>query len=85
MSNIRKVYRIFVSKLPWTVSKYELKSHFTKYGYVHEANVVFDKKLGLSKGFGFVEFLDKSVYDKVLQESNHIIDEHDIKVQEYKK
>lgn len=85
MGNTRKIYRIFVHKLPWIVSKHELKAYFNKYGYVHEASVIFDKKTGFSRGFGFVDFIDKSVYDKVLQQSDHIIDDYNIRVKEHKK
>lgn len=84
MGNIRKIYKIFVYNLPWTVSKHELKEYFNKYGYIYEATVTFCKKTGLSKGYGFVEFTDKPAYDKVLQQPHHKIDDYTIKVKECK-
>lgn len=83
MGNVRKIYKIFVHNLPWTVSQHELKTHFNKYGYTHNAIVSFDKKTGLSKGYGFVEFIDKETFDIVLQQPSHIIDNYNIKVREF--
>ncbi|KAL2717750.1 hypothetical protein V1478_013450 [Vespula squamosa] len=79
MGNVRKIYKIFVYNLPWTVSQHELKTYFNKYGAI----VSFNKKTGLSKGYGFIEFIDKETFDIVLQQPSHIIDNYNIKVREY--
>ncbi|CAO1389000.1 unnamed protein product [Diamesa hyperborea] len=50
----RGIQKLFVSNLPWTVGHRQLKSYFSEFGRVLSASVVFDKKTGLSKNYGFV-------------------------------
>lgn len=57
---------IFVGGLPFSVGDDELRKHFESYGAVKEACVVMNTKTGKPKGFGFVEFEDSKVRDKVL-------------------
>lgn len=52
---VRAFHKLFVSNLPWTVGNTELKNYFMSFGKVVSANVVFDKKTGLSQKYGFVE------------------------------
>lgn len=52
---VRGIHKLFVSNLPWTVGNIELKKYFQSFGRVVSANVVFDKKTGLSQKYGFVE------------------------------
>ncbi|KAG5684628.1 hypothetical protein PVAND_013850 [Polypedilum vanderplanki] len=53
---VRSIHKLFVSNLPWTVGSTELKKYFQQLGCrVISANVVFDKKTGLSQRYGFVE------------------------------
>lgn len=48
--------RYFVGNLPWTVGHRDLREYFREFGRIASANVIFDKKTGLSRGFGFVLF-----------------------------
>lgn len=52
----RHIHKLFVGNLPWTVGNRELRHHFSQYGYVVMANVIFDKTKGLSRRYGFVQF-----------------------------
>jgi RNA recognition motif-containing protein len=54
MSSVAR--RIFVGNLPWTIGNRELKLHFSRFGNVQQANVVFDKATGLSKGYAFLVY-----------------------------
>lgn len=79
MAIIKGVYKLILKQLPWTVSKYELKLYFSKYGYVREAYVDFNENTGLSNHCGYVVFIDKEAYNKVLQ-TTHTIDNKKIKI-----
>jgi superfamily II DNA/RNA helicase len=46
---------IYVANLPWTATEDEVQALFGRYGDVHEAMIITDRRTGRSKGFGFVE------------------------------
>lgn len=72
MATINKIARkIFIGNLPWTVSNRELKLYFSKFGHVENANVVFEKSFGMSRGYGFVTFSSIDGYRKALNEAVH--------------
>ncbi len=51
---------IYVGNLPYQADDQKLQELFAQYGAVSSARVVVDKYSGESKGFGFVEMLDKN-------------------------
>lgn len=52
--------KLFVAGLPFDVDDQELKEMFEPYGSVTSAKVIHDRETGKSRGFGFVEFSDKT-------------------------
>jgi len=66
--------RIFVGNLPWTVGHQELRSYFKEFGRVLAANVIFDKKTGCSKGYGFVVFNNIATVEKIESEQKHLLE-----------
>ena len=52
--------KLFVAGLPFDVDDQELKEMFEAYGSVTSAKVINDRETGKSRGFGFVEFSDKT-------------------------
>ncbi|KAJ8973780.1 hypothetical protein NQ317_002983 [Molorchus minor] len=58
---VRNLYKLYVGNLPWTIGHNELRNTF---GHVNSASVVFDRKRGLSKNFGFVIFSNREGYLK---------------------
>ena len=52
--------KLFVAGLPFDVDDQELKEMFEVYGSVTSAKVINDRETGKSRGFGFVEFSDKT-------------------------
>jgi len=70
----RGVQRIFVANLPWTVGHQELKKYFNDFGRVLSAKVIFDKKTGCSKGYGFVSFNNLAAIEKIESEEKHKIE-----------
>jgi len=80
-NNANKLYKLFVSNLPWTVSHSELRQYFSKFGPVNLATVVFDKNTGLSKSFGFVLFGNKEGFDNAQAVQQHKLEGNTLKVQ----
>ena len=76
---------IYVGNLPPEVDYIELYSLFkSKYPSVHHTSIITEN--GVSKGFGFVYFIDKDDYDKCLKEMDgFIFHNNPLKVKERKK
>ncbi|XKL63997.1 hypothetical protein PGB90_006361 [Kerria lacca] len=81
MSAARKIHKLFVSNIPWTISNTELKNFFSNYGHVYFANVVFDKETGLSKGYGFVSFSSSASIDTVMNVPYLCLEGHNLLIQ----
>lgn len=47
--------KLYVGRLPYTMTDDELQDLFAAYGTVVSAKVIMDRETGRSKGFGFVE------------------------------
>ncbi|XP_017085759.1 SRA stem-loop-interacting RNA-binding protein, mitochondrial isoform X2 [Drosophila eugracilis] len=77
----KSVHRIFVGNLPWTVGHQELRSYFREFGRVVSANVIFDKRTGCSKGYGFVSFNSLSALEKIESEQKHILEGNYLNIQ----
>ncbi|XP_046408580.1 SRA stem-loop-interacting RNA-binding protein, mitochondrial-like [Ischnura elegans] len=73
--------KIFVGNLPWTVGHSELRQYFSEFGHVSSANVVFNRDTGISRGFGFVVFGNKSALTAVMDRTNHQLEGSQISVQ----
>ena len=59
--------KIFIGGLPVSTTDEDLFNYFSKFGPVKECNIIINRDTGLSRGFGFVDF--------VYQESVRIVDE----------
>lgn len=78
---VRNLYKLYIGNLPWTVSHYELRKYFSKFGHVNLATVVFDKKTGLSRNFGFVVFSNREGFENATNTVSHKLEGNNIKVQ----
>ncbi|CAL8069027.1 unnamed protein product [Orchesella dallaii] len=65
----RNMLRVFVGNLPWTIGSMELRHFASSFGLVTHSQVAFDRKTGLSKGFGFVTFANREGYNSLLKGS----------------
>ncbi len=61
---------IFVAKLDYGVKNPDLEDLFRDFGEVTSAFVVFDRALGRSKGFGFVEMPNDEEAKKAIETLN---------------
>lgn len=77
----KNIYRLFVGNLPWTVSHQQLKGYFKEFGRVINANVIFDKKTGLSRGYGFVTVNSLKAVEKIENEQKHVLEGNYLNIQ----
>ncbi|MBU3759732.1 MAG: hypothetical protein FGM27_07365 [Candidatus Omnitrophica bacterium] len=63
--------KLFVGNLSFDATSDELRNLFEKYGPVHEATVVVDKRSGKSKGYGFVQMVESKDAAMALELSGH--------------
>jgi len=52
--------KLFVGGLPWALTSDDLREVFAEFGSITEANVVYDRETGRSRGFGFVAFSEEA-------------------------
>jgi len=74
-------FRVFVANLPWTAGHAELRKYFQEFGRVMSARVVFDKNTGVSRGYGFVTFANREVWEQLSNQKKLAIDGMTISVQ----
>lgn len=72
--------KLYVSNLPWTISKRELQNYFSQFGPITKAEVMFDKETGFSRGFGFVTFELSKSYVKALETKEHILESKQLQI-----
>ena len=68
-----KVYtvtNIYVGNLPYSTQEDELIEHFSQWGKVERATLVFDRETGRPRGFGFVEMEDQAAARKAIEEAH---------------
>ena len=67
----RKLFKIYVGNLPWTVSDLQLHQYFSRFGHVSAARVIFNRDTGISKHFGFVEVTDDKTFKTIINQVGH--------------
>lgn len=65
--------KIFVGNINNKTTKEDLKDLFSKYGEVDKSFIIYHHKTKQSRGFGFVEFTDKSSVERVIADKSNII------------
>lgn len=66
--------KLFVANLPWTVSDKELTQHFSQFGKVVGANVLFDSITKRSRCFGYVSFKNRDGFENALNAKVHVLE-----------
>lgn len=68
--------KIFIGGLPVSTSDADLFNYFSKFGPVRECNIIVNRETGLSRGFGFVDFVypeSVRIVDESQQRRPHVI------------
>lgn len=58
--------KLFIGKLPFSVTKEQLQEQMATYGQVSDVAVVMDRETGRSRGFGFTTFENDADADKAV-------------------
>ncbi|XP_061900434.1 SRA stem-loop-interacting RNA-binding protein, mitochondrial [Entelurus aequoreus] len=77
----KKVYELFVSKIPWTVANKEMREYFGQFGNVKNCILPFDRRTGFHKGFCWVGFSSEEGLNNSLQKEPHILEGSKLQVQ----
>uniref|UniRef100_T1DJ87 RRM domain-containing protein n=1 Tax=Psorophora albipes TaxID=869069 RepID=T1DJ87_9DIPT len=70
--------KLFVGNIPWTVGHRELRNYFAQFGKVSWAQVIFDRRTGLSKGYGFVSYQKPSALENLDKKQKHVLEQSPI-------
>lgn len=80
-ATVRHIQKLFVANVPWTVGNKELKLYFSKFGHIQNVSVVYDKNCGMSRGFGFVQFSNRSGFAGAINQPIHRLEGRVLSVQ----
>nr|XP_046268318.1 SRA stem-loop-interacting RNA-binding protein, mitochondrial [Scatophagus argus] len=70
----KKVFEIFVSRIPWTVANKEMKEYFGQFGQMKKCLLPFDKETGFHKGFCWIGFTTEEGMNNALQKEPHVLE-----------
>ncbi|XP_034783734.1 SRA stem-loop-interacting RNA-binding protein, mitochondrial-like [Acipenser ruthenus] len=77
----KKVFEVFVSKIPWTMASKEVKEYFGQFGHVKKCLLPFDKDTGFHKGFCRIGFSSEEGLQNALQKDAHTVEGAKLQVQ----
>merc|ERR1719471_1900943 len=69
-----KLCKLFIRGLNWDTTKEKLKEVFEEFGTVVEANIIMDKQMNRSKGYGFITMSTAEEAQKALADPKKEID-----------
>ncbi|XP_024292592.1 SRA stem-loop-interacting RNA-binding protein, mitochondrial [Oncorhynchus tshawytscha] len=81
----KKVYEVFVSKIPWTLASKEMKDYFGQFGQVKKCLVPFDKETGFHRGFCWIGYTSEEGLNNALQKDPHVLEGSTLQVQRNRK
>ncbi|XP_075049599.1 SRA stem-loop-interacting RNA-binding protein, mitochondrial [Mixophyes fleayi] len=73
-ASAQRLYQVFVARVPWALSNKELKNYFTQFGKVTRCELIYNKKTGFHKGYGWVTFSSEDGIQNTLQKDPHILE-----------
>ncbi|CAL8285544.1 unnamed protein product [Lota lota] len=77
----KKVFEVFVSKIPWTIAMKEMREYFGQFGQVKKCLLPFDKETGFHRGFCWIGFTTEDGLNNALQKDLHTLEGAKIQVQ----
>ncbi|XP_064006769.1 SRA stem-loop-interacting RNA-binding protein, mitochondrial [Pogoniulus pusillus] len=70
----RRLFDIFVTQLPWTVSSKEVKEYFSQFGSVQRCQLPFDRDTGFHRRYCWIKFSSAQDVQNVFQKDSHILE-----------
>ncbi|NXC67616.1 SLIRP protein, partial [Anhinga anhinga] len=70
----QRLFDIFVTEIPWTVSNKELKEYFSQFGSVRRCQLPFDKDTGFHRRYCWIKFSTPQDVQNVFQKDFHILE-----------
>jgi RNA recognition motif-containing protein len=73
------MYKLFVGGISQETTEADLRSHFSKFGIITKASIIYDKRTSrprspdASKGFGFIESDNKKVIQRIFEVKVHYL------------
>ncbi|XP_029986330.1 SRA stem-loop-interacting RNA-binding protein, mitochondrial [Sphaeramia orbicularis] len=77
----KKVFELFVNKIPWTVATKEMKEYFSQFGQVRKCILPFDRDTGFHKGVCWIGFTTEEGLTNALQKEPHVLEGTKLQVQ----
>ncbi|XP_067099649.1 SRA stem-loop-interacting RNA-binding protein, mitochondrial [Osmerus mordax] len=77
----KKVFEVFVSKIPWTVASKEMREYFGQFGQVKRCFLPFDRQTGFHKGVCWVGYASEDGQLNALQKEPHVLEGSKLQVQ----
>ncbi|KAK1793164.1 hypothetical protein P4O66_011566 [Electrophorus voltai] len=78
----KKVFELFVSKIPWTLGTKEVKEYFGQFGHVKKCLLPFDKGTGFHKGFCWIGYTTEEGLHNALHKDPHVVEGTKVQVQQ---
>uniref|UniRef100_A0A4W5QVA7 SRA stem-loop interacting RNA binding protein n=1 Tax=Hucho hucho TaxID=62062 RepID=A0A4W5QVA7_9TELE len=73
-SSSKKIFEVFVSKIPWTIASKDMKEYFGQFGQVKKCLLPFDKETGFHRGFGWIGYTSEEGLHNALQKDLHMLE-----------
>ncbi|NXX42956.1 SLIRP protein, partial [Tricholaema leucomelas] len=70
----RRLFDIFVTQLPWTVSSKEVKEYFSQFGSVQRCQLPFDRDTGFHRRYCWIKFSNARDVQNVFQKDSHVLE-----------
>ncbi|KAM7367507.1 hypothetical protein PAMP_013799 [Pampus punctatissimus] len=70
----KKLFEIFVSKIPWTLARKEMKQYFGQFGQLKKCYFPFDTETGFHKGYCWIRFVTEEGLNNALEKDNHVVE-----------
>uniref|UniRef100_A0A4W5QR60 SRA stem-loop interacting RNA binding protein n=1 Tax=Hucho hucho TaxID=62062 RepID=A0A4W5QR60_9TELE len=84
-SSSKKIFEVFVSKIPWTIASKDMKEYFGQFGQVKKCLLPFDKETGFHRGFGWIGYTSEEGLHNALQKDLHMLEGATLQVQRNRK
>uniref|UniRef100_A0AAZ3QUM5 RRM domain-containing protein n=1 Tax=Oncorhynchus tshawytscha TaxID=74940 RepID=A0AAZ3QUM5_ONCTS len=74
MASSKKVFEVFVSKIPWTIASKDMREYFGQFGQVKKCLLPFDKETGFHRGFCWIGYTSEEGLHNALQKDQHMLE-----------